>query len=54
VLPAVELKGEMKRGTIEVEDVGTNRMLSAKIQSLKLITSQGVPKLPFGLRQVLT
>src|SRR3989337_1118494 len=51
VLAPIHFDGEMNGRTIEVEHIDSDRMLPAKIQSVDLITSYGMPELLFSLRQ---
>jgi hypothetical protein len=49
VLPSVQLDRQPARCTVEVDDVGSDRMLSAKLQTQKLAGTQPPPKQPFSL-----
>ena len=49
VLPPIEFDRQLRLMTIEVEDIGTQRMLTTKTKSEKLIPAQKLPEKIFGI-----
>jgi hypothetical protein len=50
VLASVELDDEFRSRTVEVNDVGTNRMLASKPETCDLLASKKYPKLSLCIR----
>jgi len=53
VLPAIQFEGEFGFRTVEIQDVGSERMLPAKLVSGKASIPQQAPQAPLRLRHLL-
>jgi hypothetical protein len=54
VLATVELNGKATLGAIEVQDVGTYRVLTAKLEAFKLASTKALPDEDFGVSRFET
>jgi hypothetical protein len=50
--PAVDLDDQLRRGTIEVEDVGSDRMLAAKARIARSQATKVLPQMDFWRRHL--